>query len=1803
MVCFDFPNYFILYLKFIQKSGPILNLNLPQVSMYRILFLILLFIISIHSQDKISGYQESDQKLKFTFQPAEFNLARLTDDIKLKKLSYYDESRPGELSLPSKSLFVAIPPGAEVTVDFRIVEKRTEDFNPSINPEASLTRDTTIQLNFEPELVLKNGKREVIEILGYFEIKGVRVVHLKFNQYDYNFSSAKLDIISKIEFTLNPNKPVINYNSGIVFSDEAKKMFSGMLVNPDAINKFSSVVAVNDTTGNWIDFSAPYVKIGVAKDGIYRVFGSDLQGMGVNLSEIQPTTLQLLKKGLQQDIFVFDGSDSRFDATDYIEFLGERNMGSVDYRTPNAYGVPYNEYYDRFTDTTVYWITWNRSAGKRVTTAPQTLGISADTLKSYTELIHLEQDRSYLNFDANLVRRDLPYFYENKTFYWQNLNAPTAMASRSYTFSLNELDNTDSVKFFARIASGASSNATGSHSLVLQVGNNFPTYDSSSLDRYGRIVLSGAAPGSLFANGNNTIKVVSYPTGTSINTVWIDWVEVEYARKLKATNDSLTVKLPYAANSTVKNIEITNVASDSLILWKRGNGIKKIFVSRTGNSLVIQDTVVKADNYFLVKNTSVLKPTLYYKKNWKNLRNPSIKTDYLAVSIDAFAQPIRQHLGYLKNSYQLDTMFVDMNDVYDEYSYGYFSTDALRDFFKTTQTAWQTPYPDYAILVGSAAWDYRLSHSTVLGFKSKKNLVPSFGSPLSDNLLSVFDSTSSYIPQILTGRIPAKSVNDVERYFGKLANHYTQKFDRFNKRVLLLSGGDNESQALEFKEQNTVLSNFFKSAPYSFEYNQYYRTFTPFTNYGPFPLEEVDANIKKGGVILSYVGHSGTFHWDNDIRTPSQLLNTANKGSILTDFGCSTGKFGEPDVDCFAEQFLLYPTGQPIGYISNASLGFTSTASVAPTLFYSTIISDSVWQPSEALRTAKIKMFQQYGNSSTNQLFTMTNTYFGDPFLGLKIPPKPNFIYESDAISLTPKTPDDTHDSVRLGLVYYNYGTALTDIVDIRITDRLNGEVVFDTVMTRPVPAFRDSLTVSIPVKNRLGVHAIKATLNDGGRIQEIYDNDNEVETSFIVASSISRDYLKYNNENLVKDFLYFINPLRKPDTESVTVQIADNQLMVNNTQLSVPFDSFYTRVSLAAFPVNKRYWFRVKDNVSGQFGAIRSFFLSNQNGFGLTDSISFNASQFVNSGYKNGALVLQDKSVNLSISAAGYYDGNSAVISHNGNNALVSNTVLSHNVAVFEAASMEFLYVRSYNLTYGDVVGDRIRYKALLDTLDESKIVIVAAAHDPYTGTDAELRGKLKTYGSIYIDSVRARDSWFMIGRKNAMAGSLPERWKKANQGQVTFDTTYIFSSTSGSLLTNNIGPVSSFERLTVQTMIPDSTTLKFRIVGTTLAGVTDTTTHLAGNNNDYDLSIINGKGYNTIRVLADLGSLDKKSSPQISSLIVRYSDFTEVGTNYQSVTISSDTVLPNADLNISFNVTNGSETVAKNFKVKVDAVNGANPASKIFEQVIDSLGVFSSKSFNVNYKTPLGSGASQIVITIDPDNVLKEFYRDNNSYSVPFYIKADTSKPFLTLSIDGIEVPDGEYINPKAEIKLELYDFSSIPLQDTSTISMKLNGSPVFFQSPGVSHSFSNTNPKVTVLYKPEFKDGDYEFSVVARGNSSSFADTARVEKKFSVINEAKVLNVYNYPNPFQNETYFTFKLTQIPDEFKIIIYTVAGRKIREMVVPLGQMKYDFNKIHWDGRDEDGDLVASGVYLYRIIMKRGEKVERITEKLAIVR
>jgi len=74
-------------------------------------------------------------------------------------------------------------------------------------------------------------------------------------------------------------------------------------------------------------------------------------------------------------------------------------------------------------------------------------------------------------------------------------------------------------------------------------------------------------------------------------------------------------------------------------------------------------------------------------------------------------------------------------------------------------------------------------------------------------------------------------------------------------------------------------------------------------------------------------------------------------------------------------------------------------------------------------------------------------------------------------------------------------------------------------------------------------------------------------------------------------------------------------------------------------------------------------------------------------------------------------------------------------------------------------------------------------------------------------------------------------------------------------------------------------------------------------------------------------------------------------------------------------------------------------------------------------------------------------------------------------------------------------------------------------------------------------------------------------------------------------------------LPDEFLIKVYTIAGRLIRDISLPQSRLQIGFNKILWDGRDQDGDELGNGVYFYKIIAKFPDKTQVKTQKLAKVR
>jgi hypothetical protein len=86
-------------------------------------------------------------------------------------------------------------------------------------------------------------------------------------------------------------------------------------------------------------------------------------------------------------------------------------------------------------------------------------------------------------------------------------------------------------------------------------------------------------------------------------------------------------------------------------------------------------------------------------------------------------------------------------------------------------------------------------------------------------------------------------------------------------------------------------------------------------------------------------------------------------------------------------------------------------------------------------------------------------------------------------------------------------------------------------------------------------------------------------------------------------------------------------------------------------------------------------------------------------------------------------------------------------------------------------------------------------------------------------------------------------------------------------------------------------------------------------------------------------------------------------------------------------------------------------------------------------------------------------------------------------------------------------------------------------------------------------------------------------------------------NYPNPFNPLTRIDYSLAR-PARVNLVIYNSAGQLVRTLVQELQQVA-GVHHVQWNGRNDAGESLASGVYLYRL--EAGDFVR--TRKMVLVR
>lgn len=109
------------------------------------------------------------------------------------------------------------------------------------------------------------------------------------------------------------------------------------------------------------------------------------------------------------------------------------------------------------------------------------------------------------------------------------------------------------------------------------------------------------------------------------------------------------------------------------------------------------------------------------------------------------------------------------------------------------------------------------------------------------------------------------------------------------------------------------------------------------------------------------------------------------------------------------------------------------------------------------------------------------------------------------------------------------------------------------------------------------------------------------------------------------------------------------------------------------------------------------------------------------------------------------------------------------------------------------------------------------------------------------------------------------------------------------------------------------------------------------------------------------------------------------------------------------------------------------------------------------------------------------------------------------------------------------------------------------------------------------------------------------------FTVVNEEEIgiSHLLNYPNPFTTNTDFYFEHNQACNalDVKLEIFTVSGKLVKTIMKTVTCSGFRTEGINWDGRDDYGDRLGRGVYVYRLSIEneQGKKTDKI-EKLVIL-
>jgi len=220
------------------------------------------------------------------------------------------------------------------------------------------------------------------------------------------------------------------------------------------------------------------------------------------------------------------------------------------------------------------------------------------------------------------------------------------------------------------------------------------------------------------------------------------------------------------------------------------------------------------------------------------------------------------------------------------------------------------------------------------------------------------------------------------------------------------------------------------------------------------------------------------------------------------------------------------------------------------------------------------------------------------------------------------------------------------------------------------------------------------------------------------------------------------------------------------------------------------------------------------------------------------------------------------------------------------------------------------------------------------------------------------------------------------------------------------------------------------------------------------------------------------------------------------------------------------------------------------------------------------------------------------------------DNQAPTIKMYLNEERFADGGITNETPTLFAKIEDDNGINTvgngigHDITAILDNETANPIILNNYYTADLDSYQKGQVTYTF-PEIPAGEHKLTLKAwdiNNNSveSSINFTVKVKENIALD------HVLNYPNPFTTKTSFFFEHNQVCSELEVQIqvFTISGKVVKTINQTVNTIGFRSNGIDWDGKDDFGDQLAKGVYIYHLIVKSssGEIAEK-TEKLVLLK